>query len=119
MATLNTFNVLDSNTLRPIQKCLFKSVHHTDCVAHDKVLGIVSSLIIVEVQCNNGRLPVPISNVKYWTKNRGIGRDFSDEAPVDFVGHDTAYVGICLVDVAEVVVIWKVAKRREESLFEN
>ena len=57
--------------------------------------------------------------MKYWPKNRGIGRDFSDEAPVDFVGHDTAYVGICLVDVADVVVIWKVAKWREESLFEN
>jgi hypothetical protein len=116
---LNTFNVLDSNAFRTIKKYLFKSIHHTDCIAHDKIFGIVSCLTIIEVQCNNGLPPVPISNVKYGPNKRGIGRDFSDEAPVDFIGHNAAYVGICLVDIADVVIIWEVGKRREISLFEN
>jgi hypothetical protein len=116
---LNTFNVLDSNTFRTIEKYLFKSIHHTDCVAYYKFLRIVSCLIIIEVQCNNGLPPVPISNVKYGPNKRGIGRDFSDEAPVYFVGHDAAYVGICLIDIADAVIIWEVGKRREISLFEN
>ena len=115
---MNAINIFDSNALRPIQKLFLKGIHHTNCIAHHKILGPVPLFIlVVEVECNNRRFPIAIANVKYRAHHGGIENDFSDETPVDLVGHDTAYVGIRLVDIREVVKIWEAAKGREKNLF--
>jgi hypothetical protein len=44
--TSNQIPFLDSNTLRPIQKRVFESVHYTDCIANLVVHGVVERHVI-------------------------------------------------------------------------